>query len=110
MNNNILTDNAKTYIKMFEDDTKKYAKNLNRDIILNKCSNADAVHFRQTNYKGYKKYCNKKRPVINVAFTKNTVCFTFKYSYKKHYFKFADYGIKWVVDKEDYLPYLQISY
>ena len=107
-----LKTNANIYISMYEKDLHRYKKAIlnTKNELKDKIFNTNCVYYRMlnNNHNSPYKYFSRKRIVTNVVFTKNCVIFTFKDDMSRHYFKIEEYGIKWVVDKNDYLPYLNI--
>lgn len=105
-----LINYANSYITMYEKDLERYKKSiLNiRKELEDKIFNTEVVYYRvsNNNHNSPYKYRSRNRIITKVLFTKNCVIFNFKDDGLKHYFKLEEYGIKWVVDKKDYLPYL----
>lgn len=109
---NDLKKYAIAYINMYEKDLQRCKRSIinTRKELDDKILKTKVVYYRtpNNNKNSPYKYRSRNRIITNVSFTKNCVIFNFKDDGSKHYFKLEEYGIKWVVDKNDYLPYLNI--
>lgn len=103
----------KIYIEMLEKDIEKYSENFlkqHREELIKKVFDTKFLYYRLKNNKGYKRFKIQKRYIKHVYFSKGKNTIIFEDNYHKFYFNLLKYGIEWVVDKKDFLPYLSINY
>lgn len=117
---NIAINNAKSWIDCQANELEENCKNVENcyDELVEKILLANEFWFRQANSNpnGYKRFRLKKKHIKMICLCKDRTKFKVYINTNSHqanhtfYLRLKDYGRRWVVDKADFLPYLQMQF